>query len=199
MINKKFFSTAGIVESSASTSGFTYTPPTGFVGVGGTFSSISGEYNNFTRSNNDLRADHTGSSYYDYQYNTENLESGSGKYYCEFTLGGGGNDYFVGVIIEGYTMNYAYYKGITYRSSTGGVNIGYEFFGAATIATASSGDIVSVYYDNSTRKVGFYINGSDQGFINQAIDSTGGSNRVVFAVFGNDGQSNVVHYDAVFE
>lgn len=191
-LNKRLISTAA-----AAASNFVYTPPAGFVGSGGTFSTVSGDSSNFSLSNNDLTADHTGSSYYDKQYGSVNLTSGSGLYYAEFTLGGGGNNYYLGVIQHGSTLSYPYYDGVVIRSSLGKVNLGFEsFVNYSTNPTSSSGDIISVYYNHSTRKVGFYVNGTDHGYVSQALDS--GMTDVRFSVFGNF-QSGVIHYDAVFE
>lgn len=185
-----------LINAGGPTSNFTYNPPSGFIGPGGTFSTVGGDSSNFVLSNNNLRADHTGSSYYDYAYGSTNITSGSGLYYCEFTLGGGGNDWYVGVIEHGQNMGFIYYKGAVIRSSLGRVNVGYESFGNySTNPTSSNGSIISVYYNHSSSQVGFYVNGTDHGYVSQSLDSFTDAR---FAVFGNF-QSAVIHYDAVFE
>ena len=180
---------------------FTYTPPSGFSAPGGTFSTVSGDASaSFTLSNSDLTASNTSGSYYDYQYGLTNLTSGSGKYYCEITIGGAGfQDAFLGVIQHGQNMGFIQYKGAVMRcqsgASGGKVNQGYEsFVNYSSNPTSTSGDIISIYYNHSTRYVGFYVNGTDYGNVPVALDS--GMTDVRFVVFRSS--ANATTYDAIF-
>lgn len=180
---------------------FTYTPPSGFIAPGGTFSTVSGDASaSFTLSNSDLTASNTSGSYYDYQYGLTNLASGSGKYYCEITIGGAAfQDAFLGVIQHGQNMGFIQYKGAVMRcqlgTSGGKVNQGYESFGNySSNPTSTSGDIISIYYNHSTRYVGFYVNGTDYGDVPVALNS--GMTDVRFVVFRSS--ANATTYDAIF-
>lgn len=150
---------------------FTYTPPSGYSALGGTFDSTT--LNNFLLTNSDLTAYQSGSSGYDYARGTQNTRNTTS--YCEITIQNYNvnqpNNWYVGLVKNGAGVGYVTNEGVLY-SANGKANVsGYEFFSSYG-ASYTTGDVISILYNSSTRQVNFWKNGVDQGTAGMTFDAS---------------------------